>query len=185
MRNLFLVLAKLFGLLQLYYALIGFMQTVSILLLMRAEVPRQFYVSLVDAILLLAISMGMAWLLLARTEWLANLLKIREEEESVILDKEAMLLVGVKLIGVYVTVRAIPALTSLMQLREVGWIWERRSVASDWRVLSAIISALLELGLGVLLMLQSSRVVGMIAERKTIAQTTDEPGSQEPPKSGS
>ena len=163
MRSLFLVLAKLFGLLQLYYGLIAFMQLVPVLFTMRTEFPVQIFGNLVGTAFFLAVSIGMAWLLLVRTEWLADKLKIRDETGIGGLDKEPILLVGVKLIGVYVTVHAIPALVGCVV--ELRWIWWS---SSEWRVWSRIVSSVLELGLGVFLMLQSTKVVEMITERKRV-----------------
>jgi hypothetical protein len=91
-----------------------------------------------------------------------------------------MLFVGVKLIGVYVTVHAIPALAALVELRELRWIWEGRSVGSDWHVLSRVTSTLLQLGLGIFLMLWSTKVGELITERKKTTQTTDASDSEPP-----
>jgi hypothetical protein len=111
------------------------------------------------------LSLGMAWLLLARTEWLADKLKIQDEARIENLDKHPILLVGVKLIGVYVAVRAIPSLARAML--DARHIWEGQVGLQLW---NKIIPAALQLGLGLFLALRSEKVVDIITNRKQPAE---------------
>jgi len=171
MRRLFLVLAKLVGLLQAYWALVNFMQIgFTLSMVGRSESTHfgQMVVSLVGIGMYFVLSLGMAWLLLARTEWLADKLKVQDEAEIEGLDKHPVLLVGVKLIGVYVAVHAIPSLArSLLDARH---LWEGQSGLHLW---NKIIPAALQLGLGLFLALKSEKVVQLMARREN--------GAEQPP----
>lgn len=64
----------------------------------------RFVVFVCGDMLSIALSLGMAWLLLARTEWLADKLKIRDEGGVEGVEKYPLMLIGVKLIGLYVAI---------------------------------------------------------------------------------
>lgn len=168
MRRLFLVLAKLVGLLQLYWALVGFMQMATIFAVFaRGESSQvnQVLISLIGVVVYFALSLGMAWLLLARTEWLADKLRIQDDGQAEELGKHPVLLVGIKLIGIYVTVHAIPSFVRV--LLESRQIWEGQV---DWYMWNKIVPTALELGLGLFLALKSDIVVDIITGKKELTQ---------------
>jgi hypothetical protein len=168
MRQLFLVFAKLLGLLQLYYGVIALVQTAPALFIMQTEFHRQFIPSLVGMIFVFVVSLGMAWILLVQTEWLADKLKLQDATEITELKENSMLCVGVILIGVYVTVQAIPVLVGSMV--RLGAMW---TDPTPWFSRNTVISSVLQLGIGVFLMLQSTKVIEIITRRKDTAQPTD------------
>ena len=180
MRQLFLVLAKLFGVLQLFYGLVGFVHIGFSMYNMRAEMSRSVYIlaTMLDATIFLVVSMGVAWLLLARTEWLADKLRIEEEAKPAGFDMEPLLFVGVTLIGVYVTIHAIPALA--------GALVELRWMESSSHVWDKITSSVVQLGLGIVLMLWSPKVIGLITRWREMVQsddTCDAEHAEQPPQS--
>lgn len=171
MKRLFLVLAKLVGLLQLYWALIIFMQIgFTLRIVGRSESTHvgQILVSLIGIGMYFALSIGMAWILLARTEWLADKLKLHDDGKVEGLDKHPVLLVGVKLIGVYVTVYAIPSLAKALLASRP--ILEDQAGRQLW---NRIVPAALQLGLGLLLAMKSEKVVELMAKR--------DDGAEQPP----
>jgi hypothetical protein len=164
MRRLFLVVAKLLGLLQLYWALTLFVQVGFFFMMPSRPESSQFVHILVNLIGVLAyfvLTFGFAGILLARTEWVADKLGIREENGLSELEKHPALLVGVQLIGVYVTVHAAPALVRELLSCYDTWHWDM-----DWRFWSRAIDEALQLALGVVLMLRSGKVVEIITKRK-------------------
>ena len=168
MKRLFLVLAKLVGLFQVYWALVNFMQIgFTLSMIGRSESTHfgQIVASLAGIVTYFVLSLGMAWLLLARTEWLADKLKIQDEAEIEGLDKRHILLVGVKLIGVYVTVYAIPSLARELLVSQR--LWEGQIGLQVW---SKIIPAALQLGLGLYLALKSETVVEIMTKKKNLAE---------------
>jgi hypothetical protein len=177
MRRLFLVLAKLVGLLQLYWALAGFIQIGPIFTMLHAPSGpiqvEQILTNLIGIVLYFALSLGMAWLLLARTEWLADRLKVQDEGGVDGLDKHPMLLVGVKLIGVYVTVLAIPSLA-----RALLNSWQILAGQIGLRVWHGIIPSALQLGIGLFLALKSDKVVEIITKKEETTKQPTPPNSE-------
>lgn len=164
MRRLFLVLAKLLGLLQAYWALgwVGFVQIgVTISMVGRPESTSvgQIVLSLIGIGTYFLMSIGMAWLLLARTEWLADKLRIRDDANIEEFGSHPALAVGVKLIGVYVTVNAVSGL--IRTLVDAQRLWEGQVRLHAWNM---IIPAALQLGLGIFLALKTEKVVGIITK---------------------
>lgn len=170
MRRLFLVLAKLVGLLQVYWALVNFMQIGFILSMIGRSEPSHFVQlipSLVGIGLYFALSLGMAWLLLARTEWLADKVKIHDDEAIESLDKHPVLAVGVKLIGVYVTAYSIPSFVRV--LLESRQILEGQLPLHLW---NKIIPSALQLCLGLFMAMKSDKVIELITRKKDSTEQT-------------
>lgn len=171
MRRLFVVLAKLVGLLQLYWSLINLMQigfTLSMVGRADASEFGRVLVSLLGIVVYFALCLVMVWVLLARTEWLADKLRVVDGAEMERLDGLPVLLVGVKLIGVYMTVHAIPSLARA--LLDASRIWQGQAGLHPW---NKTIPAVLQLGLGLFLAMKSARVVAWLPE--------GENGSEQPP----
>jgi hypothetical protein len=171
MRNLFLVLAKLFGVLQFCSALTSLVQIGSYFATsggLSSILTSGNVAFLVETASFLVVWMGTAWLLLARTEWLADRLGIHDGPEITGLDREPLLVVGVTLIGIYLTVQAIPELAG--ELAELG---ARGFSQINWRPWNRIFASVVRLGLGLFLTLKSAKVIEMIPQRKTPTQPTD------------
>lgn len=121
MRRLFIVLAKLFGVYQVYAALVGFMQVclifISIVGIREADRfaggASQYFPALAFALTYLLLALGMAWILLMRTDWLADKMDLKDDGIPEGGQEGALLRTGVKLIGLYVTVSALPAIVRL------------------------------------------------------------------------
>ena len=102
MRRLFIVLAKIIGLLQVYWGLTYFFSIVIFIRNMgqMASSGADSSMSQVLGILLYAVlAFGTAWLLLFKTEWLADKIKVESDNELPSLSQDVVLNVGVKIIG--------------------------------------------------------------------------------------
>jgi hypothetical protein len=117
MRRLFLVLAKLIGFIQLYWsfatlAQIGF----SIEMLTsegKPEIHSMIKWGLAGFGAYFLLTLGLALILLAKTDWLADKLGISDDTGTSIVSEATLLSAGMRLIGMYVAVMAAPALTKV------------------------------------------------------------------------
>lgn len=168
MRRLFLVLTKLVGLLQVYWAFVNFMQIGFAISMMIHSEPTQIgqlLFGLIGVVLYFCLSLGMAWLLLARTDWIADKLKISDEGESGIPQDDVILRTGVKLIGLYVTVYAIPELAKALLESQVFISWQVG--IHFW---TKILPAAIQLGLGLFFTFKSSKVLEWMTRDKELTE---------------
>ena len=121
MRTLFIAVGKVFGLLQIYS---GIAYITSMLPLIRvfnepssptATTVRTFYgssftLTVVSMICTLVLTFGVAWLLLFRAAWLADKLKVPDDEPKAPFEAEALLSVGIRLIGIFFVIQSAPQL---------------------------------------------------------------------------
>ncbi|MGM0487082.1 MAG: hypothetical protein ACQESR_10015, partial [Planctomycetota bacterium] len=102
MRQLFLVMAKLFGLFQIVWAM-GYLASLAMLLATMRLGPESLFghrvAHIANTFGFTVFCLGMAWVLLFRTEWLADKLNVPEETGSKELRAIAILRAGVRLIG--------------------------------------------------------------------------------------
>ena len=160
MRNLFLVLAKLLGLVFVYWALTDLSRMVLLMMYWVQPAPYAIQGMIwqgVNAIL----NVGVGILLITRAEWLATRLGIRADDLTTGGPPSSGLVVGMRLIGVYVTCLGAPGLLrALIVLGSPG-----RPVSYRWMDL---VPEALELGIGLLLVLRSD----LLAERITNSKTS-------------
>ncbi|MEA2082171.1 MAG: hypothetical protein U9O97_05485 [Elusimicrobiota bacterium] len=109
MRKLFIIVAKFMGLWIIYSVLFLFLHT-GLYLDMLVGMPKNatsIYWSLagmgVNAIGLVIL----AWLLLLKTEWLADKFKIKEGDNLPAFNADSALRIGIKLIGIHLAVFAL------------------------------------------------------------------------------
>ena len=172
MRRLFIVLAKIIGLLQIYWGL-TYLSSISLFISQLAVItstepaqPMQYVIQSGGIVFFSLLCFGMAWLLLARTEWLADKLNVQEEGESRELKDDVILRVGIKLIGVYVTVYAIPALAKALSELATFGLGYVKSIGL-W---TKILPATLQLVLGLFVMFRSDKVVDLVAGNKKLTE---------------
>ena len=163
------MLAKLVWLLQLYWAFVNFIQIgFSITMMLRSVPVGQAVSGLIGIVLYFCLSLGMAWMLLARTDWIADKLKIQDEGESGILKDDVILRTGAKLIGLYVTVHAIPGFARAILDSRIFVSWHVG--IHFW---TKIIPAAIQLGLGLFFTFKSSKVLDLITEKKDLTEQND------------
>jgi len=148
------------GLLQLYWTLANFLQIGYPLFHMFEQADTGaaniYYIGMAVYFGLL---FGMSWVLIARTEWLADRLKIREEGEIGKIDSQSVLLVGVKLIGVYALVYSIPRFAGSLQYLSLPLVENQKNP----HILRTIIPAVLQLALALFLTFGSETVIKIIS----------------------
>lgn len=174
MRRLFLVLAKLFGLLQIYWALIYFVHlgTMMSMFVQGASFSvLQTVLNIAGITIYMTLSAGMAWLLIAKTDWLADKLKIGSEtEQSADLREDVILRCGVKLIGLFIAVYAIPAVVKVLLRSGIFGIFDYGITdpafsMRAWSFLDEVSPPALQLALGLFLALKSTKVVEMMTKQ--------------------
>jgi len=163
MRKLFIVLAKLMGFLQFGWALINVVQIgiglSQIYKLTTGNGFTEVLVGLLGIGIYFILSIGMAWMLVFRTAWLADKLSLHDEGEVGGESVGSLYKTGLKLIGVYVTVYAIPALakTVLTQSLLVSGL-----LTVDYWV--RVLPPVLQLAVGVFIVIRTDRLLDLIAK---------------------
>lgn len=163
MKKLFLVCSKLLGLVQLYLALLTSTQLVVMLgMVVRTDqIPlRGVLLGAVGLAIYLAVSLAIAWLLLARTDWLAAKVGIRDEAPIDGLERLPALIIGICLIGVFVTVESLPRLARILIDLQRAWPYGPHQLI--WGQLAPV---LLQLFLGLVLALRPDEVAGRIVRK--------------------
>jgi len=167
MRKIFIAMAKVFGLLQVYYGLAYATSIIPIVTMFArttsnsgVEVTATSFsgeslpYTLIGLLATLVLTLGVAWLLLFRTTWLADKLKIPEEQEVGGLANDSILLIGITLIGVYITAKTAPSLV-------LGCF--RPSYYGSWSFFSVLLPAL-KLAFGLLLAIRPRLVLCLLAK---------------------
>lgn len=160
MKNLFLVFAKLLGLYQLYMALLGALQLFAMVAMTMGEAPgfASFLLGLAGVLVYLAVSLAIAWVLIAKTEWLAAKVGIHDNEPVVGLDRVPALAVGVCLIGVFLTVQGIPRMIHMLQ---ADWpLWSQAPFAVGLR---KMLPSLVQPVLGLILAFKANALARVLA----------------------
>jgi hypothetical protein len=129
----------------------------------------------------LLLTFGVAWLLLFRTDWLADKLKVPEQEAQAPLSADAILHVGARLLGLFVIIQAVPVLVGqlgrtisgiqqVVSLRDSmgSGVMERAIFDGIW---SGLVAPALKLALGFVLVLKTDSVLNWIDRKK---QTTEQ-----------
>ena len=163
MKNLFSVLAKLLGLVQLYLALLTAMQLVVMLTMVSRSdsIPlRGILLGGAGLAIYLAVSLAIAWILIARTDWLAAKVGIQDDTPVEGLERLPALLVGICLIGIFVTVESLPRLARILIDLQRAWQYGPQHLI--WGQMTPV---LLQLFLGLVLALRPNAVVGWIARK--------------------
>jgi hypothetical protein len=177
MRSLFIVISKVYGLMQVYAGLTYIFTVIPMFSILgrdeESSVSTAFHgeqltLSLISLGAMVVLTLGLAWLLLVRTEWLADKLKIPKSESSSSPSPsvETLLYAGTKLIGLYIVVQGIPLLVQgLFQIRHMpsfgAYMW------------STMASPVIRVIIGVLLVMKTRAVVGIIIEKKGQNQKVD------------
>lgn len=171
MKRLFTALAKIFGVYQLYWALLNLVQMAYALsafsLFARGpgdEDGGRQILGVILTIVYVGISLGMAWLLLTRTTWLADRLGLKEEGDLASFNEGTLFRAGMKLVGVYIVVHAIPALAKA--------VLDYRTFTEGLlgvELTTGILPVALQLALGVFLAVRTDRALALVAK----AEQTD------------
>jgi MFS family permease len=159
MRRLFIVFAKLLGVLQIYWS-IAYLSSILVFASSVAKMgdsePWQALMHYSGFLVYAALTIVFAWLFLARTTWLADKLKIPKDDDLPALSKDALLNAGIKLIGIYVLAKAIPSLVQgIATASAYRGLWDR-APSVIW---TTILPPVLQVIVGLLLTIRTSFVV--------------------------
>lgn len=181
MRNIFVTVSKVFGLVQIYYGLFFLVSTVPMVQALCSATGREVMVGIgfdttfllgVGSILgTLLLTFGFAWLLICKAEWLADVLKIPKQEEIAGLSKETLLMTGIILVGLYVSVQSAPIFMVAL-LKSLGRVEifaaVNGTIPPQWEpwtlghFLLTVVPPALQLALGLLLTFYANKVFAFI-----------------------
>jgi hypothetical protein len=164
MRPLFLVLAKLTGLLHLFWTLGNLVQMtfyIRVLISPGPDPEATDLLPLISYVLYLLLALVLAWILLMKTEALADKLGIRQNApEPDLPAPRALLGVGTRLIGLFFTLKALPAI-----IRMLPEIQQALALGLRLHTQGSILAPLLQLALGLLLAFKADAVVALLNRR--------------------
>ena len=111
MRSIFIAVSKVFGLIQVYEALLLIVGMVSIIHGLFyasfsgvADFGMTWLFGIGSVVLSFLIYLGLAWLLIFKTEWLADKLRIPEQIGIDVPPRDQLLFIGIVLVGLYISV---------------------------------------------------------------------------------
>jgi hypothetical protein len=161
-RNLFIVLAKVVGLLQIPTAL----QYLNYLILFFCQAvynENQWYefgkssIFITGNILGIGLAVGLAWALLFHTNWIADRLALPEGESNWP-KPDSLLYMGIKLLGLFVLVGAIPVFINVTVNPKV--IDSENFFPHFW---NRIFPSILKLAFGLLLVFKTTKIIELIS----------------------
>jgi len=162
MRTVFIVLARLLGLLQVYWGL-AYLAPVGL----RLGLPLPPGLTGTQAMLWLAVllvyvllAFGMAWVLLFHTVWLAEKLGIEADAPAPTFTQEIVLPVGLKLIGVYFLVDGIAGLVRTLMHVAIDGPWHFRHAAVFW---TELLPTLLLIVMALVLAIRTRWILSLLA----------------------
>ena len=164
MKKLFLVFAKLLGLLLGYYALAGITQMLGYLPIML-DGPGQGWrhaLILISVLLYITLSLDFVWPLLFRTEWLAGKIGIPADTPIEGLERVPALIVGTSLIGIHLAARGLPQLASALLTLQNNW-----SSLPATMIMRSFLPVFLQLILGLFLALKPGAVATLLTRKST------------------
>jgi len=160
---MFVVAGKIIGLLQVFWA-VTYLASIGLVLgqmaRMEPGMARAMAIQLGGIVGYSVLAFGMAWLLLARTEWLADKLKIPADDPLPSLSDDVVLHAGIKVVGVYIVATGVPALARAVADAAAISAWQSHLSAS----LTRIVPAVLKVVLAVLLTIRTDFVLRVISK---------------------
>lgn len=161
MRRLFVVLAKVIGLLQIYWGL-TYLSSVGFFVGQMARLESsEFWSLLIQAGSLAGFALltfGVAWLLLVRTEWVADWVRIERDEALPAVTADVVLRAGTKLAGIYILANSVPGLLRAAAEVSLYTMWEGQMASA----LARIVPAVLQVALGWMLAVQTGLVLRLV-----------------------
>jgi hypothetical protein len=179
MRSTFIVLGKLMGLL-IFYVVIAqvgyFLATIGSWLPRGAFKESGFWMTL-GWVVYMALLTVFAFVMIFRTEKVADWVGLREEEEVAKSPSvEATLLAGIALIGIYILVRTLPEFAAyLLQMPAYSDLWDISPFTQDF------VDYVLRMALALLLIFKPRPVARFIAKRTRVGEEPAVPDETRPP----
>lgn len=187
MRTLFIALCKVFGLWSFFQGIVYVTQAIPVMLMLGSHADitvsiqamgSAFTVSVLSASLGILLAAAVAWILIFRSEWLADTLQIKDTTDQSPVNAETILSAGIRFIGLIVIIRAAPELLikagqmifviqDLVRINEhfVPGIITQSFVT---QFLSNVLAPLLKLAMGCLLAFRADYVLEKIYKPKPL-----------------
>ena len=179
MYKAFIVGAKLIGMLQIYWG-ISFLSSISLFAVRttRMEPPGVggVVIQVVGILGYALFVLGVAWILIFRTEWVARKVKLSKDSAEICLNGSNIMCIGISLIGLYIVAHSIPDvfksiagwITSIMQYSSMRHAMApsayRMSVASGlW---TQVMPSLLKLGLGLFIVAKTDTIQRLLCRNR-------------------
>ena len=164
MRRLFITLAKLLGLYEAYRAVQYLTAIISMSGYFRHPIEgldwKQVMPHLIGSAIFLGVIAALAWLLLCRTERLADFLAIpKDGDEKPELTRDDLFRVGIKLLGLSVLATAIPGVVRAFATAGSNGVWSG-NYSMIW---SQILPSMLSLVIAIMLTLRTSLIIDTLA----------------------
>lgn len=188
MRALFVAVSKVCGLVQVYSGLVYITAMLPILHMLGQSKAKgadvitytTFYgenivLTAVSMAAMLVLTFGVAWLLLFRTVWLADKLRIPATNGGTSLPVEQIIRIGTKLIGLYVIVQGLPTLIeALFQMRH--------TMPFGIYMLSTITPPLVRIAIGAGCVAKTDMIVKFITRKERPNQASEAIGAPSSPQ---
>ncbi len=161
MRRVFIVLAKIVGIVLLYQWLVylsSMLIIFSSLSDFSAGKDTNVFLQIVGVAGYIFLSVGVVWLLLIKTEWLADKLGINEDDLLPALTVNVAVRVGFKLIGIYIFLVAMPRIFNVI-FRAGSYGWMGGLTKHIW---TGALPAVVQVVLALFLMIRTDRVLRVI-----------------------
>jgi len=161
MRNLFIVLAKVVGLLQIAIA-VGYIEAIDRYIFFVArhgfsDTSGEAYGNMISIIMAACLYLGFAWVLFFRTNWIADRVSL-PEGEMFLPEPNLLLSIGIKLLGLYVLLEAIPAFVWV--LLEPKELYQKEGAAHFW---IRVVPSVLRFIFGLILVLKTTKIIELIS----------------------
>lgn len=158
MRTLFIPLAKLLGIYEIFRVLLY-----TLFIISRAIRSQKFVDTVVTSCPIYAISLVLALILIFKAEKIADILKIPQDKtDSLVFDFHSILRVGLVLIGVAMLMHAIPSLIGLaivmIPVQETGYPY--------YQLYHRLYTSILQVVFGSCLVLLANRLAQFLSKHK-------------------
>ena len=181
MRNVFIVLAKLIGILQLYWG-ISYLAALNMTysqmknIQLSKTIPQDSDgIQILPILGYILLTFSMSYLLIICTEWLADILRIKENEDYKKLPINLILQAGIKLIGIYIVALAIPQVFKSLS----EWVFTVKQYSSSMHdsmhaqgFFSSIVPLLLKICLGLFATLKTNTIIRIITKDQKAEQSS-------------
>jgi hypothetical protein len=173
MRVLFIVVSKVFGLVQAYSGLAYILTMLPFMRMLvngspddnsAASMHTTFYgesltLNAISISAMIVITFSVAWIMIFQAEWLADKLRIPATDTSAPFPVERLLGIGTKLIGLFILVQGIPSfINALIELRQM-MLFGSHTMAS-------LIPPLLRIVIGVILVTKTDAIMKVMTRTK-------------------
>jgi len=167
MRRVFIVLAKLVGIILLYRWLIYFssgLMYFSNISNFGSNQQSNIFLQIIGIVGSVLIGLGVGWVLVIKTCWLADKLGVKDDDLLPDLSMDVFLRAGFKLIGMYIFLVAMPLVfTAVYRFGSYGMYGDLAKI-----IWAAVLPAILQVVLALFLMIRTDNVLRLLEKGEKI-----------------